>query len=102
MTWEIVVGLIALIGFFITVTTPIMKLNTSIVQLKDSIETLQKAMDKMDIENEKSHKRIWEHNDEQDETLAEHERRLTSIEHTMDIAEKLHPELLGAKTNESK
>ena len=45
MTWEIVVGLIALVGFGISGSTPIIKLNTSITKLNCSIDALNKNMD---------------------------------------------------------
>ena len=38
MSWEIVLGLIALVGFGISVSTPIIKLNTSITKLNCSID----------------------------------------------------------------
>ena len=73
------------------------KLNTSITKLNASVDVLKNAIDKIDKDNEKSHKRIWDHNDEQDERIEAHEKRLNSIEHTMEIAEKLHPELVGLR-----
>lgn len=97
MTWEIFLGLAALVSFIIAVTGPIMKLNTSITKLNDSVDVLKDAINRIETDNEESHKRIWKHSGEQDETIAEHTRRLNSIEHTMDIAERLHPELTGLR-----
>lgn len=95
MTWEIFLGIAALISFIIAITGPMLKLNTSITKLNASVDVLKNAIDKIDSDNEKSHKRIWDHNEEQDEIIAEHTRKINNIEHTMIITERLHPELLG-------
>ena len=50
MTWEIALGIFALITFGIAVVTPIIKLNTLVTKLNSSIEYLSKMIDKHDIE----------------------------------------------------
>lgn len=94
MTWEIFLGIVALIGFLAAVCGPLIKLNTNIVRLNDSIQVLQNAMDKIDTDNEKSHKRIWEHNEEQDDQIDNHEHRINSLEHNWDVATRMHPNLM--------
>lgn len=94
MNWEIFLGIVALVGFIITLASPLMKLNGNLVKLNDSIEVLQKAMDKMDDDNEKSHKRLWDHNEEQDKQLKDHENRITKAEHRWEVANALNPHLL--------
>lgn len=94
MTWEIFLGIVAIVGFVATLCGPLVKLNSNIVRLNDSLHVLQQAMDKIDEDNEKSHKRIWEHNNEQDNKLEEHERRINGLEHNWDIAEHLHPDFM--------
>lgn len=102
MTWEIFLGIVALVGFVISIVTPLMKLNTSITKLNNSVDVLKDAIDRIDNNNEESHKRIWKHNDEQDELIAEHSRKISNIEHTMIMTEKLHPELTGLYTQLNK
>lgn len=85
MTWEIFLGIVALVGFFISVATPIIKLTSSITKLNDSIQVLKEAMDKIDSSNEKSHKRLWDHNDEQDRILEEHKEKIAKIETKISI-----------------
>lgn len=102
MTWEIFLGVAAIISFIIAVTGPMLKLNTSITKLNGSVEVLKSALDKIEADNEKSHRRIWEHNEEQDRLIASNTKRISDIEHTMDITEKLHPELLGLRSSLSK
>lgn len=101
MTWEIFLGIAALLSFVIAVTGPMLKLNTSITKLNASVDVLKNAIDRIEEDNEKSHKRIWEHNDEQDKILAEHTRKISNIEHTMDVTERLHPELTGLRASVS-
>ena len=102
MSWEIVVGIIALVGFIITVSNPVIKLNSSIVKLNSSIENLQDSLDKLEKGNKESHKRLWDYNSVQDEKLDDHEHRISDIEHTMDLTEKLHPELTGLRIKATK
>lgn len=102
MTWEIFLGIGALLSFVIAITGPMLKLNTSITKLNSSVDVLKEAIDKIDEDNESSHKRIWAHNTEQDKLIAENTRRISNIEHTMDLTEKLHPELTGIRASVSK
>lgn len=99
MTWEIFLGIVALVGFIVTVMTPIIKLNTSITKLNVALEALQTSMNKIDNDNVESHRRIWNHNDSQDALIENHEKRISDIEHTMDLTEKLHPELTGIRVS---
>lgn len=85
MTWEIFLGIVAIISFCAAVTTPMIKLNTSITKLNDSVDTLQKAIDKIEAENEKSHARIWEHIDTQDEKIDNAEKDIVDIKHTIEL-----------------
>ena len=101
MTWEIFLGIVALIGFIISVMTPIIKLNTSITKLNVALEALQTSMNKIDNDNTESHRRIWNHNDSQDALIDDHEKRISNIEHTMDLTEKIHPELTGLRVSET-
>lgn len=95
MTWEIFLGIAAIISFVAAVTGPMIKLNTSITKLNASVDVLRDAIDRIDSDNEEGHKRIWKHNDEQDLVLAEHGKKINNIEHTLIMAERLHPELAG-------
>ena len=54
-----------------------------------NMQNLNQAMNTLTANNTESHRRIWAHNDEQDEKLENHEKRITKIETKMDI---IHPE----------
>lgn len=89
MTWEIFLGIVALIGFCVTIATPLMKLSKTMTELNVNMQNLNQAMNTLTANNTESHRRIWAHNDEQDERLENHEKRITKIETKMDI---IHPE----------
>lgn len=89
MTWEIFLGIVALVGFCVTIATPLMKLSKTMTELNVNMQDLNQAMNTLTANNTESHRRIWAHNDEQDERLENHEKRITKIETKMDI---IHPE----------
>lgn len=78
--WDIVKDIIVLVGLIVTVTTPLLKLNTSITQLKALLDSVVKQVQDNDRSNSASHKRLWDHNEEQDETLQRHEQRLHDLD----------------------
>ena len=84
MTWEIVLGIVALFGFVssfagicIKVVVPLTK---SIVTLNDNVKNLCEKFSSFDEDNTKSHRRLWEHNDKQDLILGEHAQRLHDLD----------------------
>lgn len=78
--WDIVKDIVVLAGLIMTVTTPLVKLNTSITQLKALLDSVAKQVQENEKSNSASHKRLWEHNEEQDETLQRHEQRLHDLD----------------------
>ena len=69
-----------LVGLFATVGAPIIKLNTNIATLNETIKAIQKQQDKLESCNSDEHRRLWEKNAEQDGTLSEHEMRIHDLE----------------------
>ena len=90
MTWEIFLGIVALVGFCVTIATPLMKLSKTMTELNVNMQNLNQAMNTLTANNTESHRRIWIHNDEQDEKLENHEKRITKIETKMDIIHLEH------------
>lgn len=80
MTWEIVVGIIAFVGFIITISTPMLKLNTSITKLNETINSLRDIVAKNDEENKVSHQRIYDRLDGHDRMINNHNERLGNLE----------------------
>lgn len=78
--WDIVKDIVVLAGLIMTVTTPLLKLNTSITQLKALLDSVANQVQENDKSNSANHKRLWAHNTEQDKTLQSHEQRLHDLD----------------------
>lgn len=85
--WSVVGVLIALVGFFLTVGAPIIKLNKTITTLNVTLDNLKERVDKHDknfdaqqAKAKESHEKLWEHNTAQDEKLVDHEMRIRKLE----------------------
>ena len=78
--WDIVKDIVVLLGIIVTVTGPLLKLNTSIVELKTLLDNVIKQVADNDKDNTESHRRLWAHNTEQDKILTDHEQRLHDLE----------------------
>lgn len=78
--WTIFKDIVVIVGLIITVTTPLLKLNTSITQLRTLLENVTKSVDALDSNNTESHRRLWEHNTEQDKAIQNHEQRLHDLD----------------------
>lgn len=87
--WTVVGVIIALVGLFCTVGAPILKLNKNIVELNvtmksqgEEIKANKKALDEQKEHARESHKRLWDHNEKQDDMLTDHETRIKLLEET--------------------
>ena len=87
MEWTVFTTLAAIVGLGVTVGVPIITLNVNIAKLtvvldavKAELEEQKKALSAQRADSKESHRRIWAHNDEQDQTLADHETRLRVLE----------------------
>lgn len=88
MEWTVVTALVVIVGLFFTVGKPILALNRNIVELNLTMKQQGTEIKRNteEIEDQKrhareSHKRLWEHNNQQDETLRDHETRIGALEH---------------------
>lgn len=75
----IAVGVPLLTGM-LALIKPILSLNTSITQLNAAVKNLADKFDVFENNNHTAHQRLWQKNDEQDNTLNEHDKRLTILE----------------------
>lgn len=82
--WEVVGVIVVLVGLFFTVSTPVMKLITSITKLTSTVEALQENVDSVTRRNTESHRRLWEHNEKQDNELRDHGARIDKLEGRVD------------------
>ena len=66
MTWEIVVGIIALVGFVATVAGYTSKLSHTLSSLEITLQALKETLEELKNSNKESHKEFYD-------KLAEHE-----------------------------
>lgn len=78
--WNVVTTLVALIGLFITVGTPMLKVSTKLSQNTQAMEVLTEKLGALESRNTEAHRRLWAKNDEQDERLDDHELRIHDLE----------------------
>jgi hypothetical protein len=78
--WLVVTVIGTLLGLVVTVVTPILKLNTTLTKLAAYIDRHEADYQKLCEDNAESHRRIWKHNEEQDQLLAQHELRLHDLD----------------------
>ena len=87
MEWTTVSVIVVLVGLAATLAKPMLSLCKEIAGLRGDLQLLSKAandmtakMAKFETDNHNSHKRLWEHNTEQDEILQNHEMRLHDLD----------------------
>ena len=80
MEWTAVTVLIALFGFVATLLKPIVSLTRSITSLTVVVERLEAELRNQEEHSREGRRRLWEHNDEQDRRLDDHEQRLGKLE----------------------
>lgn len=78
--WTVVLVVIALVGLVTAIATPMIKLNTLIVQLTTVVKELKKTVDDLGIKNRETHDKLWEHVNTADTKLADHEARIKALE----------------------
>ena len=77
--WTVFLVIVAVIGLFVTVGTPVIKLNSSITTLCAQINNLQSCITDLKISNKDAHKRIWEHIDECNQQIISLQNEITII-----------------------
>ena len=79
--------IVTLVGLAVAVGGPVLKLNGSITRLTTLLQAIEHRLDALEqgakeqrTHAAESHRRIWAHNDEQDDRLEDHEKRITLLE----------------------
>ena len=87
MEWTVVGVIVTLAGLAAAVGGPVLKLNGSITRLTTLLQAIEHRLDTLEqgakeqrTHAAESHRRIWAHNDEQDDRLEDHEKRITLLE----------------------
>ncbi|RGU91689.1 hypothetical protein DWW31_13870 [Clostridium sp. AF15-17LB] len=89
--WDVVLVIVVLLNMVLSIYNPISKsqkentkamteLTVTMKTLSDKMLNYEKEMDALDIKNHESHRRLWNHNEEQDKQLNEHENRIVKLE----------------------
>lgn len=75
-----IVALGTILGVGVSVVKPILLVVKTMTELNESIKTLTDKVNVFETSNDNAHRRIWKHNDEQDEILQDHEKRIFIME----------------------
>lgn len=78
--WQIVGVIVTLIGLVTAIATPLIKLNTSITRLTAAVEHFDGRLTDAEHKNAQSHDKLWRKEEEQDERIGDHEKRITVLE----------------------
>lgn len=78
--WGVFGVITALIAFVVAVVKPIINLTQSITKLTVVVDKLSTDVDTQREQSIVSHEKLWAHNDEQDEKISDHERRIYALE----------------------
>ena len=80
MTWEIALGVIALLGFVITCATAASKIAAAIGEFKAAVADLREALTEFRFSAHDTHDKLFGKLDEQTERLNDHETRIQILE----------------------
>ena len=78
--WQVVGVIIALIGLVGAIVAPLLRLNGSITKLTITVDQLVKDMDEQHRRSHDAHEKLWDHQNEQDSKITDHEIRITKLE----------------------
>lgn len=78
--WGVVGVVIALVGLVAAIVTPITRLTQSITKLTVVVERLDAEQKTQRADAKMSHQKLWDKCAEQDDSLRDHERRITVLE----------------------
>ncbi len=78
--WTFFVAIVALVAELIAIVKPIISLTNAISKLNTNVEKLSQDLDDTIQNNIESHRRIWAHNDQQDKSLNDLDKRVAVLE----------------------
>lgn len=79
--WGVYGVIVALVSFGLLIGTPLIKLNSTITKLSALVEFMQKQIDTFRTDNDKEHNSIWSEMERHEDTLGDHETRISVLEH---------------------
>jgi len=78
--WAVFGVIVAVAGFLAVVVPPVVSLTKSITRLTVVVDRLSGDLEDQKTRSIESHKKLWDHNSEQDERINDHETRLQLLE----------------------
>ncbi|HRX57429.1 MAG TPA: DUF948 domain-containing protein [Eubacteriales bacterium] len=78
--WDVFGVIASLAALFAMMIAPIVRLTRAITRLTATMESMEKSVDELTLNNRTAHERLWRHEREQDKTLGDHETRLRVME----------------------
>ena len=76
----LIVALGSILSVGVIIVKPILQVVKTMTALNESIKALTDKFNKFEVNNHDDHKRIWQHNDKQDEAIQEHGERILLLE----------------------
>jgi len=76
----IIVALGSILGTGAMIVKPILQVVKTMTVLNESIKALTEKFKTFEVNNHDDHKRIWLHNEKQDEVIQEHGERILLLE----------------------
>lgn len=86
--WQIITMLITIISGVGLIVKPVCNLTKAITELTITCKNLQNQFLSFEAHNKDSHKRLWDHAEEQDGVLDDHEKRIFKLEERRTTHEK--------------
>jgi predicted nucleic acid-binding Zn-ribbon protein len=78
--WTVVTVIAVLAGLLGAIIKPIIRLNTTLTKLTESVNALEKNIAAMNDKNGEAHEKLWRKSDEHEQRLSRHETRLGILE----------------------
>lgn len=82
--WGVVGVIVVLVGLFTAICVPLIKATKesvkSMTELNVTMRNLVEKLTNLESNNTEAHRRLWQHNEEQDARINDHETRITIIE----------------------
>lgn len=76
----IIAALSTILGVGVIIVKPILQVVKTMTALNESIKALTEKFKAFEVNNHDDHKRIWKHNEKQDEVIQEHGERILLLE----------------------
>ena len=73
--------LIALAGLIVSIIGAAWKLGVTVTEATDAVKALTQRIDRIDDDNAKDHTEMWDKIERDEDTLNDHETRISLLEH---------------------